>query len=183
MNDRGAGSTTNAELLRTLVEVFERAMLVTRCGDDLRSRPMTLAHTRDTKRLWLLSGALGDSLEDLRVDPHVNVVMQDALRFCSISGIARIARPDTRAQWSDTERAWMLGARRSSLVLIEVTPQYAEYWDRSDANGLRFSAPAPAEGARPNTHATNQLLAAGASRAAPDAPSNVIRLEHRRWKR
>jgi general stress protein 26 len=141
---------------------------------------MTLAHTRDTKRLWLLSGILGDSLDDLRADPHVNVVMQDGLRFCSISGLARVARPDGEARWSETERAWMQGARRSNLVLIEVTPHYAEYWDRSGVNGLKFDATgakAAVDGAAAGRSA--DALAA----AVAGMTDNVILLERRRRKR
>ncbi len=175
---------TDTELLQALVRGFDRAMLVSRCGESMRSRPTTVANADDSRRLWLLSGIVGDSLDELNQDPNVNVVMQDGTRFCSVTGTARIARASgDETIWNDEQRAWLAyRARRSSLLLIEVMPQYAEYWDRSGLRGLRFDAP--------------QAAAAQerASSAPADPPSrqraalrerrdNVIILEQARWKR
>ncbi len=131
---------TDAELLQALVQGFDRAMLVSRCGEEMRSRPTVVANTDDTRRLWLLSGIVGDSLDELSQDPHVNVVMQDGARFCSVTGTACVARPTgDEPIWNDQQRAWLAQSRRhTSVVLIEVAPHYAEYWDRSGLHGLRF---------------------------------------------
>jgi general stress protein 26 len=175
---------TDTELLHALIRGFDRAMLVSRCGESMRSRPTTVANTNDSKRLWLLSGIVGDSLGELNQDPNVNVVMQDGARFCSVTGTARIARASgDETIWNDEQRAWLAyRARRSSLLLIEVAPRYAEYWDRSGLRGLRFDAPRnapPPERASfaPTDPPTRQ-------RAAPrEQGDNVIFLEQTRWKR
>jgi general stress protein 26 len=187
----------DSEPLQALVQGFDRAMLVSRCGSGLRSRPTTVANTSDSRRLWLMSGIVGDPLEDLHQDPNVNVVMQDGVRFCSVSGTARIVRPTgDEAIWTDRQRAWLAqGPRRSSLVLIEVAPQYAEYWDRSGLRGLRFGAP-QSEPATPGALERESAAAASHDSIAPTArcgqPSaavadeprgNVINLEKARWKR
>jgi general stress protein 26 len=168
---------TDSELLQALVQGFDRAMLVTRYGDAMRSRPTTIANTGDRTRLWLLSGIVGDRLDDLSRDRNVNVVMQDGLRFCSVTGTARIARPTGEESiWNDRQRAWLAhGERRASLVLVEVVPQYAEYWDRSGVRGLRFEAGTADE------HSEAPLWRSGAQ----DNPQrdNVIRVEQSRWKR
>jgi general stress protein 26 len=175
---------TDTELLQALVSGFERAMLVSRCGDSMRSRPTTVVSPGDSTRLWLLSGILGDKLDELNEDPNVNVVMQDGVRFCSVTGTARVARPSgDEPIWNDRQRAWLAsGTRRSSLVLIEVAPQYAEYWDRSGLRGLRFDSPhrsaprgfqAAAEGAGPMPR-PKKGTAYG---------DNVIIVEQARWKR
>ena len=57
---------TDAELLQALVQGFDRAMLVSRCGEGMRSRPTIVANTDDNRRLWLLSGIVGDSLDELQ---------------------------------------------------------------------------------------------------------------------
>jgi general stress protein 26 len=179
----------DTELLQALVQGFDRAMLVSRCGCGLRSRPTTVANTGDSQSLWLLSGIVGDPLDELQQDPNVNVVMQDGARFCSVTGTARIARPTgDEAIWTERQRAWLAqGLRRSSLVLIEVAPQYAEYWDRSGLRGVRFDVPPPA--AAPDgrdaqhrdsvAHATRADDASGVAGAC----DNVIVLEEARWKR
>jgi general stress protein 26 len=171
---------TNNELLQALVQGFDRAMLVSRCGEGLRSRPTTLANTGDSKRLWLLSGIVGDGLEELQQDPHVNVVMQDGTRFCSVTGTARVARPTgDESIWTDQQRAWLArDVRRSSLVLIEVAPHYAEYWDRSGLRGLRLDTVDAA------THEQDSGPRGAPSEGASAAPrNNVISLEQARWKR
>jgi general stress protein 26 len=157
-------------------------MLVTRCGDGLRSRPATVANTVDTDRLWLLSGIVGDPLDELNQDPNVNVVMQDDARFCSVTGTARIARASGEESiWNDQQREWLArGAQRSSLLLVEVVPQYAEYWDRSGLRGLRFDTRAPLAEAR------TPWVTADSSWAEPvpeRRADNVIFVEQQRWKK
>jgi general stress protein 26 len=159
----------DSRLLQTLLLVFDRAMLVSRSGDALRARPTTLAHTRDTKRVWLLCGVVGDGLHDLEVDPNVNVVLQDGVRFCSVTGTARVVRHARDTVKNAAKR------NRPLLTLIEVTPQLAEYWDRSGPKGLKFdSADAAVESA-----------SAASSPQPPDVRSydNVISLERARWKK
>jgi general stress protein 26 len=171
---------TDSELLQTLLLGFERAMLVSRCGDGLRARPMAVAQTRDTKRLWLLSGIVGDSLEDLAEDPSVNVVLQDGSRFCSVAGVAKVARP---ARGSTAPG-------RANLALIQVTPHFAEYWDRTGPNGVRFEAP---EAGGDTSASVGSAQRSGwppvlegewcTPRAGAADRSNVIPLERARWKR
>jgi general stress protein 26 len=187
---------TDTELLQALVQGFDRAMLVSRCGSGLRSRPTTVANTSDSNRLWLMSGIVGDPLEELREDPNVNVVMQDGVRFCSVTGTARVARPSgDESIWTERQRAWLTqGPRRSSLMLIEVVPQYAEYWDRSGLRGLRFERPHSASmhtGASERQYAAADCRDSIARAELPERPAsyagaprdNVIILEEARWKR
>jgi general stress protein 26 len=115
-------------------------MLVSRCGDSLRARPMMLAHRSDTQKLWLLSGIAGDDLSELATEAYVNVVMQNGVRFCSVVGTARLAvgrggrgsSPDRPAGWLPQ---WHEG---SELTVVEVLPRIAEYWDRFGLCGWRF---------------------------------------------
>jgi general stress protein 26 len=178
---------TDSELLRTLLLGFERAMLVSRCGDTLRARPVTLAHTRDTQRIWLLSGILGDGLEDIAADPNVTVVLQDGIRFCSVSGTARIAR-HARANpaLSDSEGIGVRsGPSRQHLTLVQVTPQFAEYWDRAGLKGLKFESAEARQRREPvvPSVAPGAVLEGEWRTKRPTYHDNVIPLERARWKR
>jgi general stress protein 26 len=160
---------SDSRLLQTLLLVFDRAMLVSRCGDGLRARPTTLAHTRDTKRVWLLCGVMGDGLHDLDADPNVNVVLQDGVRFCSVTGTARVVRHARDTVKNAAKR------NRPLLTLIEVTPQLAEYWDRSGPKGLKFDSVEP-----------GVESASAASNPQPQnvgSYDNVISLERARWRK
>ncbi|HEX5049224.1 MAG TPA: pyridoxamine 5'-phosphate oxidase family protein [Gammaproteobacteria bacterium] len=158
----------DSQLLQTLLLTFDRAMLVSRCGDAMRARPTTLAHTRDTRRIWLLCGILGDGLHDIDADPNVSVVLQDGCRFCSVSGTARVVRHASETVQSATRRGRVL------LTLIEVTPRFAEYWDRSGGKGVKLEAEQPAKRDAPGGAGP----ADGARRY-----DNVIPLERARWRK
>ena len=175
---------TDSELLQALVQGFDRAMLVSRCGDAMRSRPMTVANTEDSKRLWLLSGIVGDRIEELSHDPNVNVVMQDGVRFCSVTGTARVARPTgDESIWNEQQRAWLAhDSHRSSLILIEVAPHYAEYWDRSGLRGLRFDAMTGAR-AEPDRPPAVARAFRQAEAQPGESGDNVIMVRQERWRR
>lgn len=113
----------------------------------MRARPMTLVQTRESKRLWLLCAIAGERFPELRDDPTVSVVMHDGLRFCSVAGTARVARAACAPGDADPRVPRTGGARsgRSArLALIEVTPQFAEYWDKSSSQGVRLEMAEPA---------------------------------------
>ncbi len=173
---------TDAELLRTLLQCFDRAMLVSRCGESLRARPMTVVQTPESRHLWLLCGLFGEDFAELDMDPHVNVVMNDGLRFLSVEATARVARPAAAPPKNSL--------RRPSLVLLEVAPHVAEYWDRSTSNGVRFVTdetdkrpPAPAErpfGVRAVGDGEAGIRRLPQRRGPFD---NVIPLERPKWRR
>jgi general stress protein 26 len=163
------------ELLQALIQGFDRAMLVCRCRDGMRARPTTVASSSDSEYLWLLSGTRDTRFEELDEDPNVNVVMQDGGRFCSVTGTARVARYDADDFLGGPRSMDRSGRSRTDLVLIEIEPQFAEYWDRSGLRGFRIDEtvpqrPAPAP--EVDDHA-----------AARPMPSNVISLEEARWRR
>ena len=174
---------TDTELLQTLLLTFERAMLVSRCAEGLRARPMSLAPARDTKRLWLLSSIAGDRFDELAEDPNVNVILQDGLRFCSVSGTARVARA-CEGLTSDVLAGMRAGARSGGLWLVQVTPQFAEYWDRSGSSGIRFEAAEEGESCAPVEDASQTRRRDRKAGAPPrKAFDNVIRVERARWKK
>jgi general stress protein 26 len=164
------------ELLQALIQGFDRAMLVCRCRDGMRARPTTVASSSDSEFLWLLSGTRDTRFEELDEDPNVNVVMQDGGRFCSVTGTARVARYDADDFLGGPKSTERGGKSRTDLVLIEIEPQFAEYWDRSGLRGLRI-----------------EEMVAQRPANAPDAdsdfaparplPSNVISFEEARWRR
>jgi general stress protein 26 len=176
---------TDTELLQTLLLTFERAMLVSRCAEGLRARPMSLAPTRDTKRLWLLPAVAGDRFDELAEDPNVNVVLQDGLRSCSVSGTARVARHTCESVVLDVPtRVTRSGACQESLLLVQVTPQFAEYWDRSGSHGIRFEAAEEGESCAPVGDASQTRCHNRDAGARPrEAFDNVIRLEKAKWKK
>jgi general stress protein 26 len=84
--------------------------------------------------------------------------MQNARRFVSVSGHARVVRdlPTIEAVWSDAWKVWFPGGKTDpDLALIAVTPTAAEYWDNKGSKGLAYlfqAAKAYVSGTSPDTH-------------------------------
>jgi general stress protein 26 len=121
---------------------FDQAMLVTLRGGELRSRPMAIVDRTPHGHVWFITSLASGKLDELSTQPHVNVAMQQESRFLSISGTARLTRERHRIDevWQTQHAVWFEEGRDDPrIVLIEVVPIYAEYWDRSGLEGLKFA--------------------------------------------
>lgn len=124
-----------------LLKHFDAAMLVTERDRELRSRPMAVADSTEEGRLWFVTSVDSAKLEEITENPHVNVTMQAGRKFLSISGTTRATRDRARIDelWSDALGIWFEKGRDDpELILLEVIPTYAEYWDRSGFEAARF---------------------------------------------
>ena len=124
-----------------LLENFDAAMLVTERDKELRSRPMAIAEATADGRLWFVTNVDSAKLEELTENPHVNVAMQADRKFLAVSGTTRATRDRDKIDelWNDAMGVWFEKGRDDpELILLEVVPTYAEYWDRSGLEGVRF---------------------------------------------
>jgi general stress protein 26 len=116
-------------------------MLVTERDSQLRSRPMAIAQSTDNGRLWFVTSVDSGKLDEITENPHVNVAMQANRKFLSVSGTTRTTRDPGKIDelWSDSLGLWFEKGRNDpELILLEVVPTYAEYWDRSGFEAARF---------------------------------------------
>lgn len=121
---------------------FDQAMLVTLRDGALRSRPMAVAEHTDRGHLWFITRSDSGKLDELHAHAQVNVAMQQGARFLSISGRARLTRDARKIDevWTAAHAVWFdKGRDDPQLVLIEVIPHDAEYWDRSGIEGVKFA--------------------------------------------
>lgn len=132
---------TKQDEFLSVLRSFDHAMLVTRDQHEgLRSRPMAIAETTESGKLWFISNAQSGKQDELADDPHVNVAMEGGGRFLSVTGRARVVKDAKKAEdlWSEAQRVWFSGPHDPELVLIEVLPSVAEYWDGSGLKGLKY---------------------------------------------
>jgi general stress protein 26 len=133
----------NKSGLKQYVEVlksFDTAMLVTFRGPELRSRPMAIADYSSDGRIWFLTSIESSKLDELTETPNVNVSMQASSRFLSISGTTKATRDPARVTelWSPAYNAWFSdGKNDPDIIVLEVVPTYAEYWDNSGIEGVK----------------------------------------------
>ncbi len=125
-----------------LMEQFDHAMLVTRAADgSLHARPMAIADQRDGGRLSFATSGDSAKIGEILARPEVSVVMQGDGIYLSVSGRAYVVADTSRVRelWSASWKLWFPeGPEDPRLVLIDVEPDRAEYWDRSGTRQLEF---------------------------------------------
>lgn len=124
-----------------LLEGFDHAMLVSVAQDDsLHARPMAIAES-DGAMLRFATSNRSAKTAEVALHPRVSVVMQGDGAYLAISGAARIIDDRKRARllWQPGWKVWFPGGPDDpQLVLIEIDPERAEYWDRTGARRLEF---------------------------------------------
>jgi general stress protein 26 len=129
---------TAQDKLETLIDEFDKAMLVTMSLDDKpRARPMAIAGHADGGVLYFTTRSEDGKLAEILHAPDVAVIMQGDDCYLSISGRATLETDVLLAakMWTPSLKAWFPeGYRDSQFTMIKVVPCYAEYWDRT---GLR----------------------------------------------
>jgi general stress protein 26 len=126
----------------SLIEDIETAMLTTRDGDMLRSRPMHVIASRGENRLWIFSNAEFHTAEELARSPEVNLSFVDLKRglYLSVSGHARLLEAPDKARelWNDAVAVWYEhGLEDPAMRLICVEPHHGEYWDNDQRRMVR----------------------------------------------
>lgn len=117
-----------------LLDGFDLAMLVTQRGSELRSRPMIVADRTDDGRLRFVTRDDSATLADLDEHSEVNVTLQGKARFLSIAGNARASKEPSlvRKACKGGTAPWFSTSQDDPhLVVLEVLPTHAEYWDES----------------------------------------------------
>ncbi len=146
-----------AHLLEVMKE-FDTAMLVTSTREgELRARPLAVAQVKPEGTVVFPTSARSAKVDELERDNQVGITMQDGKRFVSLSGHARVSRDRAEIDrlWKETWKVWFEeGKTDPDLVLLEVDPVRAEYWDNTGTKGLRYlfeAAKSMAGGDRPET--------------------------------
>lgn len=133
---------TSFESFLDILRRFDVAIVVTRNAEGaLRGRPLAIADRTREGHLWFMTHVDSATIDDITENPEVAACLETDGCYLSISGLARATRDKDRidALWSPTQSVWYeLGKDDPSLILLEIVPTYAEYWDRSGASGIGF---------------------------------------------
>lgn len=133
--------THDIERFEDLLQRFDHAMLVSVAQDgSLHARPMAIADN-DGAALSFATSNRSTKATEIAMRPGVAVVMQAAGAYLAVSGTARLVDDRARIErlWRDDWKLWFPdGPADPDLVLIEIDPARAEYWDRTGARRLEF---------------------------------------------
>jgi general stress protein 26 len=125
-----------------MLDEFQFAMLVTKAAGELASRPMQLAEVEPAGSIWLLTSERSRKIDQIRHDPQVLLTFQDGQsQSLSLRGRARAVEDPGRVKrlWSEPARVWFPdGPDDPDIVLIEVQPEAAEFWDTTGTNRFEY---------------------------------------------
>jgi len=148
-----------SDKVQELLQTFHTAMLVTHMGDGtLHARPMEIALAGKDCHVWFFTGIDSPKTAEIRQDEEVLLTFQkDHQRYLSLSGTADLVtdRDTIASLWKEPYRVWFPeGVNDPDLALVHVIPAYAEYWDNSGTEGVRYlyeAAKAYLKGTTPST--------------------------------
>jgi general stress protein 26 len=117
-------------------------MLVTRTSTgDLRARPLAVALVEEIGDLWFVTSLESGKVTEVLKDPHVCVTFQEGARYLSVTGRAMVVcdREKLRSVWQERWRIWFpAGADDVRAVLLQVTAETGEFWDRGGLAAVKF---------------------------------------------
>jgi general stress protein 26 len=124
-----------------LLQEFDHAMLVSVARDGtLHARPMAIAES-DGAVVRFATSNRSTKASEIAMDPRVSVVMQGSGAYLAISGTASVSDDPRRIGelWQPAWKPWFpKGPDDPTLVLLEIDPERAEYWDRKGARRLEY---------------------------------------------
>jgi general stress protein 26 len=130
------------------------AMLVTRDGDKLRSRPMSAYLEKDNNAIFFLTDARKHKDDEIAKNPQINLAFADAgsQKYVSVTGTAAVSndRAKIRELFTTPAKAWWSSADDPNIRVLKFTPDDAEFWD-SPGTVISYvkMAAAAATGTRP----------------------------------
>jgi general stress protein 26 len=134
--------------LGELVAEIETAMLVTAEPDGtLRSRPLRTLQMDAEGALWFMTTISSAKIREM--DEHRRVSLSymrpSSERFVWASGVTQIMRDEDKARelWSLGLRPWLpFGCDDPEAVLLKVSIEEAQYWERGRGEAIRLTAAA-----------------------------------------
>lgn len=122
------------EKLWDLMDKIRIAMLTTRRGERLESRPMSAYVDRRERAVWFITPLDTEKTHEIGEGEPVNVAFVDTSdgNYISLEGHARVLRDPERqkALWNPYAEAWLpQGPEAPDVGLIRVDPSDATFWD------------------------------------------------------
>ena len=152
----------NVDRAWELMKKIGFAMLVTRDGDKLRSRPMSAYLEREENTIYFLTDARHHKDEEIARNAGVNLSFADASsqKYISVTGNASVSndRAKIKELFSTPAKAWWSSADDPNIRVLKITPDDAEYWD-SPGSVISYvkMAAAAVTGTRPNIGDNRQV--------------------------
>jgi general stress protein 26 len=131
--DMASDNARNVDRAWELMKKIGFAMLVSRDGEKIRSRPMSAYPERKENAIYFLTDARHHKGEEIARSPSVNLSFADAgsQKYISVTGSAALSndRAKIKELFSTPAKAWWSSADDPNIRVLKVTPDDAEFWD------------------------------------------------------
>lgn len=125
-----------------LIKDIKTAMLTTRHGDELRSRPMVLVQDEYDGTLWFYTDFSTEKVLEIERDHDVCLTFADPDNqvYVSLTGTGRAIRDDALISkyWNPFIAAWFPDGKDSPDVgMLEIRIHKGEHWDSNSSNMVK----------------------------------------------
>lgn len=128
-----SAQNSDPEILHSLLDGVQVAMLTTRRNAHLRSRPMAVLPGHFDEQIWFMTSKSSDKVSEVQIDPTVNLMYADPSsdKFVSVCGRAEVVRDSGKIEqmWDPMAKVWFTGPEDPEIVLLRVSIVGAEYWN------------------------------------------------------
>ena len=128
--------TEQRTTLRRIINAAHTAFLVTNSPDKgPHGRPMVTGEVAEAmSAFYFPTDKNSGKVEELASDDRVFLGYVSGNEWASVSGRGSIVsdRAKIKEIWTDLWKNWFEGPDDPKLVLIQVTPELAEYWDSNN---------------------------------------------------
>jgi len=122
--------------LETIQHIMKsvRTAMMTTIDDDgaLVSHPMTTQEAQFDGDCWFIASDTSETVKHLAERPQVNLAFAGPSSWLSLAGTAVAVRDEAKKKelWNTFTDAWFEdGENDSSVILIKVSAESAQYWD------------------------------------------------------
>lgn len=126
--------TEKRETLLKIINDGRTAFFVTEAGGVLHGRPMANAKVeKDLRAIWFATRRDSGKIAEIRGDQKVllGYANSGGSEWATVNGAAKLLDDKTKVKelWSPLWKNWFEGPDDPRILLIQVTPESAEYWD------------------------------------------------------
>jgi len=140
LGDQTNGQHHLYELLKEFPTVMLGTFEQTGTTPSLVARPMSVSKLDPDCTLTFITGIDTSKVDEALRARTGHVIGQSKTRFFTLRGQIRVSQDRARIRelWSKVNDLWFDGPDDPTAAIMELSPEEAELWDVSGANGLRF---------------------------------------------
>ncbi|MDB5734290.1 MAG: pyridoxamine 5-phosphate oxidase-related FMN-binding [Alphaproteobacteria bacterium] len=123
--------TADPDHIWDLIAGIPMALLITKDGGRIDTRPMAATAKKDEGCIYILANKREDSDREIQADSEAVLSFQKGATYVVVYGEAGASndRAKIKELWTVFDKAWWDGPEDPRIRLLTVTPRSCEYWE------------------------------------------------------